>query len=184
MNCNRKLTVLWLFAFVTFPSLGFAQGETTRFIEGGSLIIAPVDGANSFQVYSKEVGKWSNIVIPNSIEATPVVSTNICTFKLEGKKITHLVAVDAKGNVVKQKLPKPTTSCNPIVSAQMAAFVVDGRAYAFSAVVGRWDVIDSPVTPQILNGAILVVAPDRIGTFSAKTGKWSVARTKIKTAYP
>ena len=184
MKSTRKLSAVCFFAIAIIPSLGISQVPLgARYIEGGNIVVAPVDGANSFQVYSKEVGEWSKVSFPKGVAAIPVIGSDVCTFKLEGEEITELVAIDSKGKAVKQELPKAATLCNPIVSGKLAFFVVDGRAYAFSAIAGRWDVIDAPANPHILNGVILVVAADWIGAFSAKTGKWKVAQTKIKTAH-
>lgn len=185
MTVPKKLHFVCFFVLTMSTHLAIAQPpEAPRFIESDKLIVAPVEGANMFQVFSKEVGEWKSFKFPHGVEATPIIGGGVCTFKLEGKQISQIVAVDFRGNWVTFDLPKPATLCSPIISENLTVFVIDGRTYAFSAIAGRWDVIDSAAPPQVSNDVVLVVAPDWIGAFSAKTGKWSVAQTRIKAAHP
>jgi hypothetical protein len=56
-------------------------------------------------------------------------------------------------------------------------FVVDGKAHAFSGVLGTWDSVAAPVTPEVSKDTAMIVALDSIAVFSAATGKWAVAKT-------
>ena len=97
------------------------------------------------------------------------------------REFRELVAVDRQGRWCTVRLPKPTNSkCVPIVDNSVAGCTVDGRAYAFSALLGKWDVveIDSPV--GVSSDRIEIVTPDRVAAFNAETGKWAVAELKGK----
>ena len=172
------------FVFAQFPVeqryLTFDDGRG-----GHTLIVAPVQGANEFRVYSSATGHWSDVVFPDGVSAAPIMDRGVCAFRLGGERITHLVAVGRNGHPSRFQLPQPVNAVGsdkvifPTVADKVAVFVVDGRAHAFSGETGRWDSIDAPATPELLsNDTAVVVASDWIGAFSPKVGKWAIARTK------
>ncbi len=84
------------------------------------------------------------------MKAVPVITNAVAAFGLSGDEITELVAVDQRGNWRTIKLLTPTVSeCMPIVGNDVAAYVVDGRVYAFSGLTGTWDSIPSKAAPSV-----------------------------------
>ena len=61
------------------------------------------------------------------------------------------------------------------VSDQVAIYVVDGTAYAFSGKLGKWDSVAASAVPQLSNETALLVEKESIAAFSASTGQWAVA---------
>ena len=187
---NNKLiqAALFVLAFIVWVDATMGQDVSkSTYIDDGRFIVAPVSDTNDIQVYAKDVGQWSKFTFPDGIKVFPVVGVDVCTFGLSGDRITELVAVDRQGNWHTHPLPMAATKCEPHVSSSapsLAVFLIDGRAYAFSSERGQWDSIPAGSIPN-LSGDIAIVANDAsIAVFSAKTGKWSVARTKAAKSNP
>lgn len=156
----------------------FAQdAEKSYHIQSDTLVVVKVHGANEYLAYSKNVGKWSSFAFPEGIKAVPVVGNGVCAFHLKGEAITELVAVDLKGNWCSSKLPAATKNCFPIIANDIAVFLVDGTAHAFSGELGKWDSLPATVAPQLSNDTAMIITPDSIAIFSSATGKWATAKT-------
>ena len=85
-----------------------AEGQEvsdSTYLENERLIVAPVQGENSYHAYSKTKGEWSTQRFPAGVEVVPVVGSKVCVFKLSSgtEKITHLFAVDQTGKFVSIK---------------------------------------------------------------------------------
>ena len=147
--------------------------------QGGVLTIAKVTDANQFLAYSKKAGDWKKHTFPAGAKALPIVSGSVCAFRLSGDEITELVAVDQRGNWRSVKLAMPTGSeCIPIVSNEVAVYAVNGHVYAFSAITGTWDSIQTRGTPYIEQDTAMILTADTIAVFSSATGKWAAASLK------
>jgi len=147
------------------------------YIQSETLVVVQVKDTNRFLAYSKAVGKWNAFTFPEAVRAVPVMSGGVCAFLLEGEAVTELVAVDLKGNWRKSKLPAAARKCVPIVTDDVAVFLVDGKAHAFSGELGTWDAVPASVTPELTKDTALIAASDSIAVFSSATGKWAVAKT-------
>lgn len=147
------------------------------YIQSEQLVIAQVRDTNTFLAYSKKVGKWNRFEFPAGVTAIPVVSGAVCAFQLAGDAIKQIVAVDLKGNWQTMDLAEATREAVPIVSDQLAVFVIDGRAHAFSGKLGKWDSTPARVAAEVNRDTALVVHADSIAVFSVATGRWAVADT-------
>ncbi|MEQ8790312.1 MAG: hypothetical protein RIC55_28715 [Pirellulaceae bacterium] len=159
-----------------FLSIGGSAQEAggPHYLQGEHLIVTQVKDANEFLAYSKVSGKWARHTFPDDVVATPVMGDRVCAFQLEGEKITELVVVDRQGEWRTVKLLMSTGStCVPVVSSALAVFQVDGRVYAFSADVGKWDAIDAAAPAAVGDDLVTIVSPDRIAAFSSATGRWA-----------
>lgn len=147
-------------------------------IQGGDLILAPVEGGAEYLVYSKHTGRWRRHALPPGVTAVPVIGASVAALMLEGKQISELVAVGRDGNWITCKLATPTDAdCLPIVGGDVVAFHVGGRVYAFSGLTGTWDAIDASTTPSVSDDLVTVIENDRIAAFSAATGAWAETAT-------
>jgi hypothetical protein len=150
-------------------------------IQNEQLVITQVRDTNTFLAYSKKVGKWNRFEFPAGVTAIPVISGAVCAFQLAsrdpGDAIKQIVAVDSKGNWQTTDLPAATREAVPIVSDQLAVFVIDGQAHAFSSKLGKWDSTPARVAPEVNRDTALVVHADSIAVFSVGTGRWAVADT-------
>jgi len=153
------------------------DADKSYYIQSDTLVVAKVKGTNEFLAYSKTVGKWNSFTFPKGVTAVPVVGNGVCAFQLEGEAITEVVAVDLKGNWCSSKLPAAAKKCVPIIAEDVAVFVVDGKAHAFSGELGKWDSVPASVAPQVSKDIAMIVALDSIAVFSSATGKWAVAQT-------
>jgi hypothetical protein len=159
---------------------GLLAGQETDkpfYVMNHTLVVAKVTETTRFLAYSRTVGEWNEFTFPEGVSTVPVVEGNICAFLLEGEAITELVAIDVKGNWCRSKLPATARKCVPIVQDNVAVYMVDGRAHAFSGQVGTWDSIAASRTPYLGSDTAMIVTPDSIAIFSAATGKWAVAKT-------
>ena len=153
-----------------------ALGDTI-YLQSEQLVVAQVKDTRAYLAYGKKAGKWNRFEFPEGVVATPVLSGSVCAFELTGDAVRELVAVDVKGNWKTVKLIDAAQKCVPIVSDQVALYVVEGRVYAFSAKLGRWDTIETPAAPSLSRDSVLIVMTDSIAIFSAATGKWAIADT-------
>jgi hypothetical protein len=154
------------------------DAETSSYVYTSFGLVAPVRGTNEFVAYGKRAGKWNSFTFPKGVEARPIAGSGVCVFDLRGEGITEFVAVDQDGNWCTVKLSAPVNSCQPFVGGNVAVIESGGKAYAFSAELGKWDVVDAPVSTQLLlNGLAIIAAPDSIAVFSSETGKWAVTKT-------
>jgi hypothetical protein len=149
----------------------------TVYVQSDQLVVAQVRASTAWLAYGKKAGKWNRFDFPEGVAATPVLSSGVCAFELAGDAVRELVAVDLKGNWKTIKLIDAAQKCVPIVAEQVAVYVVEGRVYAFSAKLGRWDTIETQDTPSVSRDTALIVMADSIAIFSAATGKWAVAET-------
>ena len=146
-----------------------------------TLVVARIGNSNTFAAYSKHSGKWLTHTFAEGITAIPVMGESLVAFQVTGDKVTELVAIDRDGIWRTQKLPKTgSRTCTPIVGSDVAAFSIDGTAYAFSGIGGSWASTALPATPQIASDYAMVVSDDRIAVFSAHTGSW--AKSPVLTA--
>jgi len=175
----RSIMFTTLLAGLTFTggSLFVQDTDKSYYIQNDTLVVAKVKGTNQFLAYSKTVGKWNTLTFPDGVTAVPILGNRTCAFQLDGKAINEIVAVDNKGNWCTSKLPAATQKCVPIISDNVAVCVVDGKAYAFSGELGKWDSVAASVAPQLSKDTAMIVAQDSIAVFSAATGKWAVAKT-------
>ena len=162
---------------ITGGSLFAQDTGKSYYIHNETLVVAKVKGTNQFLAYSKMVGKWNTFTFPDGVTAVPVLGGGPCVFQLEGEAITEIVAVDNKGNWCKSKLPASTQKCVPLVNNNVAVYVVDGTAYAFSGELGKWDSVAASVPPHLSYDFALIETPKSLAIFSAATGKWAVAKT-------
>jgi hypothetical protein len=172
-----------LLSFAAGSANLFGQDATRPvFVQSDQLIVAQVRDSNAFLAYSKKVGKWNRFEFPAAVAAVPVVSGGVIAFQLNGNGIKELVAVDSKGTWQTSPLAKETTEAIPIVSDQLAVFVIDGQAHAFSGKLGKWDTTPARVAAEVNRDTALVVHADSIAVFSVGTGRWAVADTTGKAA--
>jgi len=149
-----------------------------RFVEGGDLIVARVSGSTDFLAYSKNTGKWRKHTFAETLTAIPVVGKTVAAFSIGGREVMELVAVDRDGNWHPLPLKKPAaTRCSPVISDHLAVYHVDGRAYAFSGITGRWGAVAAENPPRVSSDVAMIVTADEIAVFSARTGFWAVTRT-------
>lgn len=160
-------------------SLGGQEFGTTEYLQSDQLIVAQVKQSNAYLAFGsgKKGGKWNRFEFPEGVTAVPVLSSSVCAFELTGDAVGELVAVDITGSWKTIKLAATAQRCVPIVSEQVAVFMVDGHVYAFSARLGQWDTITTQTSPQLSRDTALIVTADSIAVFSAATGKWAVADT-------
>lgn len=149
----------------------------TVYLQSDQLVVAQVKQSNAYLAYGKKAGKWNRFEFPQGVTAIPVLSGGVGAFELTGDAVRELVAVDLKGNWKTIKLVEAARKCVPIVSEQVAVYMVDGRVYAFSAKLGQWDSIETQATPALSRDTALIVTADSIAVFSVATGKWAVADT-------
>ena len=174
----RALGLGWLLSLTALAAAASAENPGFLVLEEYLTIIKVTD-ANQFLAYSKQTGLWKKHAFDEGVKALPVVAGSVCAFGLSGGQISELVAVDERGNWRSVKLARPTlTECRPIVDRQVAAYVVDGRIYAFSPVTGSWDSIKSEGKPYLNGDIVTVTTEDTIAIFSAITGTWSEASLK------
>lgn len=169
-------TTVTLLAF-TGGSLSAQQSQEGYTLQSDSLVLARVEGSNTFLAHSTRAGKWNSYSFPEGVSATPVVSHGACAFDLQGDAITEVVAVDQDGNWCSSRLPAVVKKCSAAVGDGVAVVLVDGKAHAFSAKLGKWDSVAAPVEPQISKDMVMIAAPGSIAVFSAATGTWAVAET-------
>ena len=157
----------------------FAQdADKSYHIQSDTLVVVKVKETNEYLAYSKRVGKWNAFTFPKGVTATPVIGGDVCAFKLEGEAIAELVAVDLNGNWCTAKLPAPAQKCSPIIADEVAVYVVDGTAHAFSGELGKWDSVPTSGTQvHAKKDMVIIVAHDSIAVFSSMTGEWAVAQT-------
>ena len=154
-------------------------------IANAHLIVVKKADSNTYLAYSELSGEWRSHVFPEGIEVQPVLEGEVCVFNLSGKGIKEIVAVDRKGEWCVFPLPRPTDSgCTPVVARSVAACVIDGRAYAFSAVLGTWDVVEMPAPPIVSADMAQIVTREGIAVFSAEIGKWAVANLEVNVENP
>ena len=149
----------------------------TNYIQSDQLVVAQVRDSNAYLAYGKKAGKWNRFEFPQGVSAVPVLSGSVGAFELTGDAVAELVAVDLKGSWRTIKLVESTQKCVPIISEQVVVYMVDGRAYAFSAKLGKWDMIETQVPPALSKDTAVIVTADSIAVFSAATGKWAFADT-------
>jgi hypothetical protein len=149
----------------------------TVYLQNDQLVVARVKDSNAYLAYGKKAGKWNRFEFPQGVLAVPVLSGGVCAFELTGDAVRELVAVDLKGSWKTIKLFDAAQKCEPIVSEQVAVYMVDGRVYAFSARLGQWDTIETQATPALSRDTAVIVTADSIAVFSVATGKWAVADT-------
>jgi len=165
--------------------------KTPGYVRNGHLIITPIEGSNTFAAYSNKTGQWTSHTFPRDVHAVPVLSGHCAAFKITGKSVTELVAVDESGIWRVNKLPHATDSpCVPNIGQYLAFYAVEGHTYAFSATHGKWDSIAAintmPMEFDSFNGkgdmeVVLVVTPKSISAFSAQHPAWATIDTSSKS---
>lgn len=148
---------------------------TTVYLQSDQLVVAQIKDSTAYLAYGKKAGKWNRFEFPRGVTVVPVLSGSVCAFELTGDAVGELVAVDLKGSWKTIKLVEATQKCVPIISEQVAVYMVDGRVYAFSAKLGKWDTIESQATPAVSKDTAVIVTANSIAVFSVATGKWAIA---------
>jgi hypothetical protein len=163
---------------------GAAKGLT---VSTDSIIATLSPEHNRILAYSAETGSGRAYRAPRDTKVAPVTSGGVLAVQADGPKVTELAAYDPKnGTWYKVELKEPAQGkVDPLLGGNLVAYSVGNRAYAFSAVADRWDVLelekDAVATPVVSNRFIAVEHDGRLYVFSAKTGQWSEVDPKTDT---
>jgi len=143
-------------------------------LKNETLVVARIGDSNTFAAYSKYSGKWLTHTFAEGLTVFPVMVESLVAFQVEGDTVTELVAVDRNGKWRTHQLPDTgSRTCTPFVGSDVAAFSIDGTAYAFSGISGSWASTALSAPPQIASDYAMILSEDRISVFSAHTGSWA-----------
>ena len=158
---------------ISMPKVA-AEEKLPQWVGTDSLVVAYVKGSNRFAAYSKLSGNWTTHSFSDDVKPIPIVSRNLVAFRLDGKSVKELVAVDERGEWQVHKLPAPiSTPCIPVVDGAVATYRVGDRTYAFSSGTGTWDSIEVQGDASLSDEMAMVVSTSHIYVFSAQTGVWA-----------
>lgn len=164
------------FSFATICSFPVnADDGRPDYVENGTLVVARIGDSNQFAAYSKFTGDWTIHAFSSDVTVVPVLGNDLAIFKLEGDRITELVAVDSHGRWQRQKLRESTQKCIPLVASSIGVITIGDTSYGFSGPLGKWASTDATAKPMVSSDHAMIVGTDRITMFSAQSGRWSVS---------
>jgi hypothetical protein len=164
-----------------------AANDQPHYVQTNQLIVVASPEGDAVTAYSTETGKSKSLRLTKATDAklrvNPILSDGLAALNLKGPHITRIAAFSKyDGNWYAQDLREPVEQARPIVGATMAAYPIGRRAYAFSALAKRWDVLELPVgtVANVSVGPDAITCPhsSHLYVFSAKTGTWEDIDTR------
>jgi RNA polymerase sigma factor (sigma-70 family) len=180
-------------SFKNVPNLADYRDPIPVFRSQSILVVETADG-KGFAAMSTEQrngvwnGEWQRYAPPEGQTATPIAANDVVALTMKGETITEIAAFSAaSGEWTTQRLLKPIKEqLSPVVGPGCALYQEGNSFYAFSAVLGKWDVLSLPEgeKPRAACSAtdVTVQQGDQIFVFPFKVAQWSkgIAMKSVK----
>ena len=174
------------------PDRGGERRGRGSYVSGDSLVIAYSSTGRVLTGYSTTTGRENTLRIapdgPDEIRVTPVVGSGLAAIQVEGPKVERIAVFSAAdGEWHPQDLREPTSRAVPMIGANMAAYRIGDRIYAFSGEANRWDVLELPDEPPAPEEGMMGMMPGMMGSggmMMGMGGMMSMGGTSAARSYP
>ena len=158
---------------------GGSQPKSIASIQSDDYVIVHKPKTDKVAAYSTATGGWTTYAVPEGTDVVPVASGGVVALMGVGDEIGQIATfLPNQGKWYPIDLKEPAHGkATPVVGPTQAVYTIGRRVYAFSALAGRWGVLELPEgakpTPAIYSNRTSVENGDHIYIFSSKTGLWS-----------